>query len=125
MNEPALGGRETIQVRWLWYNFRKTPTDSEMIKMDGKRYAVVDLETTGHSPKSGDRIIEIGMALVENGIVTKTYATFLKPGRKIPAFISSLTGIRDKDVADAPLFEDRAAEIREWLEGCVFVAHNV
>lgn len=96
-----------------------------MIKMDGKRYAVVDLETTGHSPKSGDRIIEIGMALVENGRVTKTYATFLKPGRKIPAFISSLTGIREKDVADAPLFEDRAAEIREWLEGCVFVAHNV
>ena len=96
-----------------------------MIKMDGKRYAVVDLETTGHSPKSGDRMIEIGMAIVENGSVTKTYSTFLNPGRKIPAFISSLTGIRDKDVADAPMFEDRAAEIREWLEGCVFVAHNV
>ncbi|WP_092095096.1 ATP-dependent DNA helicase DinG [Bhargavaea beijingensis] len=93
--------------------------------MDGKRYAVVDLETTGHSPKSGDRMIEIGMALVENGTVTRTYSTFLNPGRKIPAFISNLTGIRDSDVADAPIFEDRAAEIREWLEGCVFVAHNV
>ncbi len=93
--------------------------------MEGKKYAVVDLESTGNSPKNGDRIIEIGIVIVEGNELSKTYSTFLKPEKKIPAFISSLTGITDRDVADAPRFEDRAPEIRGLLEGCIFVAHNV
>ncbi|MET3575164.1 ATP-dependent DNA helicase DinG [Bhargavaea ullalensis] len=93
--------------------------------MLGKRYAVVDLESTGNSPKNGDRIIEIGIVIVEDGNIARTYSTFLNPEKRIPAFISSLTGISDRDVSGAPKFEERAAEIRRLLDGCIFVAHNV
>lgn len=92
--------------------------------MDTKTYAVVDLETTGHSSVKGDRIIQIAIILIENGKIGEKYVRFVNPGQKIPAFIRQLTNIDDQDVQDAPYFETIAAEVRNILEGTVFVAHN-
>lgn len=92
--------------------------------MDTKTYAVVDLETTGHSSAKGDRIIQIAIVLIKNGEIGEKYVRFVNPGRKIPAFIRQLTNIGDDDVKDAPYFEAIASEVRSFLEGTVFVAHN-
>ncbi|HEY0948004.1 MAG TPA: exonuclease domain-containing protein [Candidatus Paceibacterota bacterium] len=86
-------------------------------------YAFVDVETTGTSAKFG-QIIEIGILRVENGAVTDMYQTLLKPARPLPPIITSITGITDQDLEDAPPFESVAGRIEELLQGAVFVAHN-
>jgi len=88
-------------------------------------YAVVDIETTGHSPAKGDRMIQFAVVFVRDWEVQSTYTTFIQPGKKIPFFIQDLTNITDEDVRDAPVFEDVADEIFNMLENCIFVAHNI
>lgn len=92
--------------------------------MLNKTYAVVDLETTGHSSTKGDRIIQIAIVLMKNGEVIERYNRFVHPKQKIPPFIRQLTNIQNEDVEHAKPFEDIAEEVRDLLEGTVFVAHN-
>ncbi|WP_339250033.1 ATP-dependent DNA helicase DinG [Sporosarcina sp. FSL W8-0480] len=92
--------------------------------MDNRTYAVVDLETTGHSPSKGDRIIQIAIVFIENGIISRKYARFVNPEREIPLFIQQLTSITDNEVISAPTFEQIAQEVSDSLQGTVFVAHN-
>lgn len=89
------------------------------------RYTIIDFETTGNSPKNGDRIIQIGMAIVEDGTIVDRYSSFVNPEQPIPLFIQQLTGITDDDLKDAPLFEEVAPELLKRLNGAYFVAHNV
>lgn len=88
-------------------------------------YAVVDLETTGSSFKDGDRIIQIGIALIQNGQIVQSYETKVNPGKKISPTIQHITGITNQMVANAPYFEDIAGYVYPLLEGCIFVAHNI
>jgi DNA polymerase-3 subunit epsilon len=84
--------------------------------------AFVDLETTG-ATATADRITEIGIVEVdEKGV--REWSCLVNPGTTISGFIESLTGISNAMVADAPSFEDVAAEVRERLEGRLFIAHN-
>ncbi|WP_186725547.1 ATP-dependent DNA helicase DinG [Planomicrobium sp. CPCC 101110] len=92
--------------------------------MNTQKYVVVDIETTGHSPAKGDRIIQIALVTIEKGVIVDTYMKFINPGKKIPVFIQDLTNISDKDVATAPPFEDFAETIFEKLQDAIFVAHN-
>ncbi|MGG0668189.1 ATP-dependent DNA helicase DinG [Sporosarcina koreensis] len=92
--------------------------------MDNSTYAVVDLETTGHSPLRGDRIIQIAIVFIENGTITHQYARFVNPEREIPMFIQQLTAITDDEVLSAPTFEEIAQDVSDMLQGTVFVAHN-
>jgi ATP-dependent DNA helicase DinG len=89
------------------------------------KFAVVDIETTGHSPHTGDQIIEIGIVIVENKKIIKEYSTYIKPNKPIPPFITNLTGITDEDVKNAPEFSDIAMEIVELCKDAYFVAHHV
>lgn len=88
------------------------------------RFLVIDFETTGTTPRQGDRIIQIGAVTVEDGVITDTYATFVNPGQAIPAFITQLTGITDEMVADAPTLEEVLPDLLRRLDGSAFVAHN-
>jgi DNA polymerase III subunit epsilon len=86
-------------------------------------YAIIDIETTGGSPKT-EKITEIAIFVHDGTKITKEYATLINPERNIPYFITSLTGITNEMVADAPKFYEVAKEIVEITEGMVFVAHN-
>jgi DNA polymerase-3 subunit epsilon len=89
-------------------------------------YAVVDVETTGGSAAHGHRITEIAVVRVGgDGVVHDTYSTLVNPGRPIPSFVSSLTGITDAMVRRAPRFSEVADEVRRLLGGSIFVAHHV
>lgn len=92
--------------------------------METKKYAVVDLETTGHSPVNGDRIIQIAIVFIQNGEIGDKYVRFVNPQQKIPTFIRQLTNIDDEDVEHAQSFEEIAKEVRTLLEDTIFVAHN-
>ncbi|MTD30039.1 ATP-dependent DNA helicase DinG [Planomicrobium sp. YIM 101495] len=93
--------------------------------MNTRKFVVVDIETTGHAPAKGDRIIQLAMVTIENDRITDTYMAFVNPGKAIPRFIQDLTGITERDVQDAGPFEDVAAEVFDRLQDAVFVAHNV
>lgn len=92
--------------------------------MNTDKYVVVDIETTGHSPAKGDRIIQLAIVTIENGMITDTYTNFINPERKIPMFIQDLTGISDADVVDSQPFEAYAEIIFEKMQNAIFVAHN-
>lgn len=40
---------------------------------------VLDFETTGLSPNQGDRAIEIGAVLIENGVITQRFSELMNP----------------------------------------------
>lgn len=90
-----------------------------------KKYAVIDLETTGHSPAKQDKIIEVGITIIEENQITNEFSTMLHPNKSIPPFITNLTGITDDEVKDAPLFKEKANEIVAMLDNCYLIAHNV
>jgi DNA polymerase III epsilon subunit-like protein len=54
-------------------------------------FAVLDLETSGGSPKSGAGITEIGVVKVRGGEVLGTFKSFVDPGHSLPIFITQLT----------------------------------
>lgn len=87
-------------------------------------YSVVDIETTG-GLKGGNRITEIGIVKVQHGKVIDTWTSLVNPERHIPGFITSLTGISDSMVYNAPVFADIAKPLLDKLAGSIFVAHNV
>lgn len=105
-----------------------TQRSSQRTKKRDKKapiYSVVDLETTGTNVNHGDRIIQIGCVLVQDGEIMNHFETKINPREKIPRSIVQLTGIEDKDVRKAPLFEDIAGTIYSLLAETTFVAHNV
>jgi len=88
------------------------------------KIAFVDIETTGMR-SSHDRIIEIGILRVENNQLVNTFQSLINPQAYLPKEITGLTGITAKELENAPTFRSIKDEVREILEDCTFVAHNV
>lgn len=88
-------------------------------------FAVVDLETTGTKMDGTNRIIQFSCVLVQNRKIVNTFNTLINPLMAIPADVQNLTGIHEKDVRHAPLFDDVAGTIYALLQDTVFVAHNI
>ncbi len=86
-------------------------------------YAIVDIETTG-GYADNHRMTEIAIIHHDGMHVTHRFQTLINPGRRVPLFITGLTGITNNMVSEAPYFEDVAGEIYEQLKERVFVAHN-
>jgi len=84
----------------------------------------LDIETTGGSPFSS-RITEIGALRVEDGKVVGTFQQLLNPEQHVPSFITKMTGISDDMLWDAPLFRGIADDLELFLDGAIFIAHNV
>ena len=88
-----------------------------------KRLVFVDVETSGGGPLQ-DRVIEIGMVMVDNLKVVGTYESLVNPNCPVQPEILSMTGIRPQELETAPEFGLIAAQIKQKLDGAVFVAHN-
>jgi DNA polymerase III subunit epsilon len=86
-------------------------------------FVVVDLETTGGSPRDA-RITEIGAIRVEGGERLGSFHALINPEEPIPPYISHLTGIDDLLVRDEPPIEAVLPAFLEFARGAVFVAHN-
>ncbi|MBC7581587.1 3'-5' exonuclease [Aeromicrobium sp.] len=84
----------------------------------------LDIETTGGSPLRS-RITEIGALRVEDGQVVAKFSQLLNPEQHVPSFITKLTGISDDMLWDAPQFRSIADNLEVFLDGSIFIAHNV
>jgi DNA polymerase-3 subunit alpha (Gram-positive type) len=85
-------------------------------------YVVLDIETTGLS-KHVNKITEIAALRVENFQVVKRFETLVNPQTPIPSFITSLTGISDSMVRDAPIIEEVIPKFTKFVQDSPFVAH--
>lgn len=88
------------------------------------RLVVIDVETTGLSPKDS-RIIEIAAVAVLGGEVQDTFHSLIDPQCPLPRHIQRLTGIRQSDLDHAPAAGEVIPAFLEFLGEGIFVAHNV
>lgn len=92
--------------------------------MSNKGYAVIDVETTGLFPGRHDRVIEIGVILLDrDGARTGEWCSLVNPRRDLGP--QHIHGILSKDVYHAPSFSDVAGDLGERLRGRTVVAHNL
>ncbi|HEX2867632.1 MAG TPA: exonuclease domain-containing protein [Ignavibacteriales bacterium] len=101
-----------------------SPKNLTEIPFENAEFCVVDVETTGMSP-STCRIIEVGMVRIRKLKVVETYQTFVNPGTEIPYFITTLTGISNSDVYDAPYFDEIANQVKEFIGDSILIGHNL
>lgn len=92
--------------------------------MKKRKYAIVDIETTG-GMYLRDKITEVAIIVTDGDKILEEYQTLINPERSIPYHITNITGIDDHMVSEAPKFYEVAKTIVEKLDGCIFVAHNV
>lgn len=92
--------------------------------MNYHKFVVVDVETNGLSPEENE-IIDIGLVRINGTAIADEYSTLIRPINAIPPIITSLTGISNKDVKQAPSFGERAADILKFIGDDILVGHNV
>ena len=97
------------------------------IQLSQSTFVIVDLETTGPSPKSGSAITEIGAVKVKGGLLQGEFESFVNPLLPIPQYITELTGITDLMLANAPIIDDALPLFLEFTgdhQEIILVAHN-
>jgi DNA polymerase-3 subunit epsilon len=89
------------------------------------RQIFLDTETTGLSPESGDRIIEIGCVEMENRRLTGRHLHFyINPERPSHEDAVKIHGLTDEFLADKPVFATLADEIIAYCRGAEIIIHN-
>ncbi len=90
-----------------------------------KREIVLDTETTGLSPVTGDRIVEIGCVELVNHIPTgKHFHRYLNPEREMPEDAYRVHGLSDEFLRDKPLFAEIAEEFLGFVGDATLIIHN-
>ena len=89
------------------------------------RQVFLDTETTGLSPESGDRVIEIGcVEMLNRRLSGKNLHFYLNPERPNHEEAVKIHGLTDEFLADKPLFASVADELLEYLAGAEVIIHN-
>jgi DNA polymerase III epsilon subunit family exonuclease len=85
---------------------------------------VLDTETTGLDHKS-ESLLEIGAVRLENGEITATFSTLIKPDVPIRHSSFKIHHISEEMVEDAPSVEEAIHAFAEFVGDLPYVAHNV
>jgi len=89
------------------------------------RQVFLDTETTGLSPESGDRVIEIGcVELVNRRLTGRNLHFYLNPERRSHQDAIAVHGLSEEFLADKPLFAQIADELLEYLKDAEVIIHN-
>lgn len=89
------------------------------------REIVFDTETTGLSPQSGDRIVEIGCVEMFNRCETgRHFHSYFNPGRPMPTEAENVHGLSDRFLSDKPAFADVCEELLAFIGEAPMIAHN-
>lgn len=89
------------------------------------REIVLDTETTGFDPKTGDRMVEVGLIEIEDLLPTgRTFHKLIHPDRLIPDEVVKVHGITNEKVKDAPKFRDLADDMLAFIGDAPVIAHN-
>ncbi|MBT8455547.1 MAG: DNA polymerase III subunit epsilon [Rhodobacteraceae bacterium] len=89
------------------------------------REIVLDTETTGFDPESGDRIVEIGAVELQGHMPTgRTYHQYINPQRAMPEDAFAVHGLGDDFLRDKPLFRDVGQAFLDFIGDATLVIHN-
>ena len=89
------------------------------------REIVLDTETTGLDPTTGDRIVEIGAVELLNHLPTgKTFHKYLNPERNMPEEAQAVHGLTEEFLKDKPVFSQIADDFLAFIKGSKLVIHN-
>jgi DNA polymerase-3 subunit epsilon len=89
------------------------------------REIVLDTETTGFDPESGDRIVEIGAVELLRHVPTgRTYHQYINPERAMPDDAFQVHGLGDEFLADKPRFREVAQDFVAFIGDAKLVIHN-
>ena len=87
-------------------------------------YISLDIETTGLDNKT-DEIIEIGaVRFNETGIINK-YESLVNPYKKLPEFITDLTGIKQYEVDNASAFSMVSQDLESFIGNDIIIGQNI
>lgn len=89
------------------------------------REIVLDTETTGFDPESGDRIVEIGAVELMNHVATgNTYHQYINPERDMPQEAFEVHGLGNEFLADKPKFAQIGQAFLEFVGDSKLIIHN-
>lgn len=89
------------------------------------RYIILDTETTGLNPRTGDRLVEFaGLEMVGRKLTGRSLHLYVHPERDIPEEASRIHGITLDQLEGKPTFAGVAAEISEFIRGAALIIHN-
>ena len=89
------------------------------------REIVLDTETTGLDPLSGDRIVEIGAIELHNHMPTgNIYHQYVNPERSMPEGAFAVHGLGDDFLADKPVFADIVDDFLKFVTDAKLIIHN-
>lgn len=89
------------------------------------RQIILDTETTGLSPRNGNRILEIGCVEVLNRQLSgKNLHFYINPERDSEEGALAVHGLTTEFLADKPTFKQIAAEFLDYVRGAQIIIHN-
>ena len=89
------------------------------------RQIILDTETTGLSPKSGHKLIEIGcLEMINRKLTGEKYHVYINPERDVPIQAQNVHGITTEFVQDKPLFAEVVEDFLEFIDGAELIIHN-
>ena len=89
------------------------------------REIVLDTETTGFDPESGDRIVEIGAVELMNHMATgETYHQYINPERSMPEEAFQVHGLGDDFLRDKPKFAQIGRQFLDFIGDSKLIIHN-
>ncbi len=89
------------------------------------REIVLDTETTGFDPESGDRIVEIGAVELLNHVATgNTFHQYINPERAMPDEAFQVHGLGDDFLRDKPKFAQIGRDFVDFIGSSKLVIHN-
>ena len=89
-----------------------------------KSFISIDVETTGLNIYN-DRIIEISACKYINGKLDSTFSQLINPNKKLSPFIENLTGIKNNDLIDKPVFNEIGSMFVDFIKDFPIVGHNI
>jgi DNA polymerase-3 subunit epsilon len=88
-------------------------------------FIVLDTETTGFSPTTGDKIVQVAAVRYINMEPAEAFVTLINPERDIPLGVSSIHHIFDRDVVNSPKFWQIKTSLKEFLQDQLIIGHNI
>ncbi len=89
------------------------------------RMVVLDTETTGLNPRTGDRVIEVGCVELKNRMLTgNNFHRYINPERDSEEGALAVHGLTTEFLRDKPKFAEIAQELREYVQGAELIIHN-
>ena len=89
------------------------------------RQIVLDTETTGLNPRTGDRVIEVGCVELKNRMLTgNNFHRYINPERDSEEGALAVHGLTTEFLRDKPKFAQIVDELRDYIQGAEVIIHN-